>query len=117
MNYQKRFSLIEQRFVSARANPPAEHFAVQITLTGNDAGIFYIANTPRGFEVAPYDYRDNTAALTISGDDLVRFLGGRLHLDRALESGRIQFTGNADHIRLLAQIADSPTPRNRKETI
>jgi len=114
MTYQKRFSLTEKRFTTAQANPPAEHFAVQITLTGEEAGIFYIANTQRGFEVAPYDYHDHTAHLTISGDDLVKFLGGRLNLERALESGKVSISGNPDHIRLLAQIVDAPASRSKK---
>ena len=113
MTYQKRFSLTEKRFTSAQTNPPAEHFAVQITLTGEEAGIFYIANTSRGFEVAPYDYHDNTAAVTFSGDDFVKFLGGRLNLDRAIESGKVALTGNADHVRLLAQIVDAPVSRKK----
>ena len=114
MTYQKRFSLTEKRFTTAQANPPAEHFAVQITLTGEEAGIFYIANTERGFEVAPYDYHDNTAALTISGEDLVKFLGGRLNLDRAVDSGKVSCTGNLEHVRLLAKIVDAPASRSKK---
>jgi len=114
MTYQKRFSLTEKRFTTAQENPPAEHFAVQITLNGEEAGIFYIANTTRGFEVAPYDYHDHTAAITLSGEDLVKFLGGRLKLERGLESGKIQLSGNPDHVRILAQIVDAPASRSKK---
>ena len=114
MTFEKRFVLLQNRFRTAQAQPPQTQFAVQITLTGEEAGTLYIANTQQGFAVAPFDYRDHTAALTISGPELVRFLGGTLRLQRALQTGRAQAEGDLSHIELLAGIADAPQRRVRR---
>ena len=113
MTFEKRFLSLKRRFQSAEENPPAERFAVQITVTGQEQGTLYIANTERGFAVAPYDYRDHTAALTISGENLLKLFAGTLRLPRALADGRAQAEGELQHIELLCAIADAPQRRRR----
>ena len=114
MTFEKRVQSLKKRFQTAETQPPETHFAVQITLTGEDSGVLYIANTERGFEVAPYDYHDNTAALTISGENLVKLLSGTLRLERALADGRAAVEGDVAHVQLLQSIADAPQRRCRK---
>jgi len=114
MTFETRVNSIRRRFSGAAAQPPKERFAVQITLTGTQPGTLYIANMDRGLEIAPYDYHDHTAALTISAQDLQRFLSGTLRLERALERGLARAEGDLGHIQLLHSYADPPVRRNTK---
>ena len=113
MTYEARVTALRKRFSGAAAQPPQERFAVQITLTGDEAGTLYIANTDRGFAVEPYDYRDHSAAMTVSGSDLTKLLAGTLRLDRAMARGLAQVEGDASHIELLHRLADPPARRTK----
>ncbi len=114
MTFEKRFRSLQQRFSGAALQPPGEHFAVEITLTDPPGGKLYVANTVHGFEIAPYDYHDHTAALQISGSNLVKLLNGTLSAERAAADGRITVLGNLEHIKLLRRIADAPPKRARR---
>ncbi len=109
MDYQKKFETVAKRFLNADAVAPSELVAVQITLTDEDCGgVFYVACRGGVCEVAPYDYVDNTAALTIKARDLTMLLNGKLDVEKAAESGRIAYTGNVEHIKLLSVLGAEP---------
>ena len=103
MTYEKKFEAIQKRFATPDLSGADGKVAIQITLTDEDCGgVFYVACIDGNFEVAPYDYHDNTATLAIKAVDLTRLLNGTMKdLDKAVAAGRIEVTGNMDHIKLL----------------
>ena len=113
MTFEMRFQHWKKRFSGAFQNPPEELFAIAVTLTDLDGKKLYIANTGAGFEIAPYDYIDYTAAIETTADRFTRLLNGSLSAERAAADGRIAARGNLEHVKLLHRIADRPPRRMR----
>ena len=70
--------------------------AVQINLTGEGGGVFYIAVKDGKISVEPYEYYDRQCAITISGDDFDRLIQGRIDPGKAYDEGRIRVDGDLD---------------------
>ena len=54
-----------------------EDMALQIDVTGEGEGAFYVAVTDKKVTVEPYEYYDYTAKLTIAADDLIAAVDGK----------------------------------------
>ena len=55
-----------------------DFLAVQVNLTGENGGVFYVEVKDGRVNVEPYDYHDRNCAVTISGDDFVKLANGKL---------------------------------------
>lgn len=65
MTFEKKFASLKTKFDKADLKKLPDDFAIQLTMTDEDCGgIFYIANKNGAFSVEPYDYKDNSAAVT-----------------------------------------------------
>lgn len=113
MTFEQRFSKISDKFKDADTSILKEDFAIQVTMTDEDCGgIFYIANIDGCFSVEPYDYVDNTCAVTISAADFLKIIGGRLSIDNGIKSNRFYVTGNPDNLKVLPLLL----PKTEKKT-
>lgn len=102
MTFEQRFSKISDKFKAADTSILTKDFAIQVTMTNEDCGgIFYIANIGGTFSVEPYDYVDNTCAVTISAEDFMKVIGGRLNIDKAIAGERFAVYGNLDDFKVL----------------
>ena len=68
--------------------------AVQINITGDNGGVFYIEVKDGRVSVEPYEYIDRSCAITISGEDLMSMLAGDFDPVAAFSKGRIKVTGD-----------------------
>lgn len=68
--------------------------AVQVNLTGNDGGVFYIEVKDGRISVEPYDYIDRSCGITLSNDDFVKMMNGELDAVKAFTAGRLKVDGD-----------------------
>ncbi len=105
MTFEKKFNAIKTKLEAADIVLPESHFAFEITLTDDDcAGTFYVASRGNGLEVEPYDYHDNTAALTATANTITRLLDGRTSYDVAVSTGKLAVTGCEDAVKAICGI-------------
>lgn len=98
MTYEQAFLKIKEKFASTDAKKLDEDFAIQVNMTDPDCGgAFYIKAEDGKLFVEPYDYRDNTADVTLKKLDLYKILDGKLSVEAAIESGKLYVNGNAGH--------------------
>jgi putative sterol carrier protein len=71
------------------------HLAVQVNVTGEGEGIFYIEVADGKVNVEPYDYKDNDCTLITSADNLVKIVSGELDPVAAVTTGKLKVDGNA----------------------
>ena len=69
-------------------------FAVQVNLTGECAGVFYIANKNGKFEVEPFEYNDRNGAITMDSEVFMNMLDGKTSAEMELIKGRLKIEGN-----------------------
>lgn len=68
--------------------------AVQINLTGEGGGVFYVAVKDGKISVEPYEYNDRDCAITISSDDFMKLAQGKLDPIFAFTMGRLKVDGD-----------------------
>lgn len=75
--------------------PAADYFlAVQVNLTGEKGGTFYIALRNGNIDVAPYDYHDRSCGITISPENFLKLMDGKLDAVLAFTTGKIKVDGD-----------------------
>lgn len=108
MTYINAFEKIKERLKEVTADKFTSDFAIQVNLTNKDcAGAFYIANLNGEFEVEPYDYKDNSAMITLMMGDFTKLIEGKQPIDKAIESGKMEVKGDVGAVAQLFGIVSS----------
>lgn len=69
--------------------------AVQINITDKeDGGVFYVEIKNGVVHVEPYDYHDRSCGLTVSMNNFVRIMDGKLDPVVAFSTGRLKVDGD-----------------------
>lgn len=74
MTFFEMFDAAKAGFANADVSGLNGHVAIQIEVTEDGCGIFYAEITDGVLNVQPYDYRDNTAAVTLPHSTLFALL-------------------------------------------
>lgn len=96
-------------------SPAGDKLAVQINVTGKDAGVFYIEILNGRLSVEPYEYIDRNCSITMASSDLSRFIAGRLNAVTALASGKIKVEGDLGKAKVLADLLKAAAPKIEKK--
>lgn len=112
MDFKNAFEKLKTEISEADTKKLVSDFAVQVTMTDEDAGgTFYISNKEGNFSVQPYDYRDNTVAVCLTKNDFSRLISGRSKADNLIKNGKMRFSGDISALEEL--IAAMPKPRQK----
>lgn len=71
-----------------------DFLAVQINLSGNNGGVFYVEVKDGKIAVEPYEYNDRNCAITISADNFVKLMDGALDPVLAFTLGKLKVDGD-----------------------
>ena len=84
MTFFEMFDAAKAGFANANVSGLNGHVAIQIEVTEDGCGIFYAQITDGVLNVQPYDYRDNTAAVTLPHSTLFALLRRETTLPEAV---------------------------------
>ena len=84
MTFFEMFDAAKARLANADVSGLNGHIAIQIEVTEDGCGIFYAEITDGVLNVQPYDYRDNTAAVTLPHSTLFALLRRETTLPEAV---------------------------------
>lgn len=102
MTYINAFEKIKERLSGVTSDKFTRDFAIQVNLVNKDcAGAFYVANLDGVFSVEPYDYKDNSAMITLMMGDFTKLIEGKLSIDKATESGKMEIVGDSGAVAQL----------------
>jgi outer membrane biosynthesis protein TonB len=90
MTYHELVKKVQTALAKADASKIGEHIAVQVNVTGEAEGAFYMEVSDGVLYVAPYDYNDRDALLTISDADILAIAEGKQTMMKAYEEGKVQ---------------------------
>ena len=92
MTFQELFQQVKTRFLGADVSQVSDPTRIQINLTGQAAGTFYVEMKGGHLAIEPYEYHDRDVEITISDgklDPVAAFTFGKLKaqgdLGKALE--------------------------------
>lgn len=104
MTYEEIVQCVRTAYENADAREIYEHIAIQVNVTGEGEGAFYIEVAGRAVCVEPYDYYDRDGLMTISSDTIVEIAKGEMTFEQALEKGLLRLEGNMDKFRKVAKL-------------
>ena len=104
MTYEEVVHAARDAYENADARHIFEHIAVQVNVTGEGEGIFYIEVAERSICVEPYDYYDRDAILTLSGDTVVALANSDIRFEDAVEQGLVRIEGNEEKVWKLSTV-------------
>lgn len=93
MTFFEMFDAAKAGFANADVSGLNGHVAIQIEVTEDGCGIFYAEVADGVLNVQPYDYRDNTAAITLPHSTLFALLRRELALTEAVAQEKAFVTG------------------------
>lgn len=115
MTYQELVKKVSKALTAADASGISEHVAVQVNVTGEAEGWFYIEVSDGKLAVEPYTYDDKDACMTVSGEDMLALSAGKLAVEQGLSEGRLLVDGNYDKFMMLSAVfAQMPVKKTRK---
>ena len=94
MTFNEIFTVVKEGLSGVDSSKIDPNFAVQVNLTGEGEGSFYIANKDGQFQVEPYTYSDRNGAITLAGDLLMKIINGDAKAELELAKGKIKIEGN-----------------------
>ena len=71
-----------------------DFLAVQVNITGDNGGVFYIEIKDGNINIEPYDYHNRNCALTMSLDHFNKLIDGKLNPVTAFTLGKLKVDGD-----------------------
>ncbi|MCM1024155.1 MAG: SCP2 sterol-binding domain-containing protein [Prevotella sp.] len=96
MTYEEIFAKAQSLFAKGDASGFEGDFAIQVNITGEGEGAFYIAYKNGALDVAPYEYHDRDAILYASAENFLKIAEGSLGAVPAFLSGKLKVEGSTD---------------------
>ncbi|MBR0484133.1 MAG: SCP2 sterol-binding domain-containing protein [Oscillospiraceae bacterium] len=100
--------------VKADASKIEEHIAVQVNVTGEAEGAFYIEIKDGVLCVEPYTYNDRDFLLTADAEEILAVAQGKKTLETAVTEGTIAHEGNWEKTLTLSGIIPAVKKTSRK---
>ena len=91
------------------------HLAVQVDITGEGEGAFYIELKDGELHVEPYEYYDRHVKLIASGKDFLKIARGELNAVAAYTTGRLHVEGDLGKALELQQIIEGIKKAEKKK--
>lgn len=104
MTYEEIVNAVRHTYENADARAIWNHIAVQVNVTGEGSGAFYIEVAGRAVSVEPYDYYDRDGLITASGETIMAIAGGKTTFQEEYEKGNLRMEGNMEKLRELVKI-------------
>ena len=113
MKYEEVVEIVREAYENVDARDVYEHVAIQVNVTGEGEGAFYIEIAGRAVSVEPYEYYDRDGLVTASADTIIAVAKGELPVEKAIEQGALQAEGNLDKIRVLTALKPVTTGKKK----
>lgn len=104
MTFMELVLKIRDLYEDADAREVFEHIAIEIHVTGEAAGVFYIEVAERHVCVEPYDYHDKDIVVCVDTEMMLKLLNREIDFYQAVGRGLIEIHGNRDKYLLLQKI-------------
>ncbi len=107
MTYEEIFNKTKEAISSADVSGVKGHLAVEVDITGEGAGAFYIEIKDGKAEAQPYEYYDRDCKLITTGENFLSIMDGSLDAVKAYGSGKLKVEGNIGKALEFSKIAES----------
>lgn len=117
MTYEEIFTKSKELILANDASGIEGHLAVEVDITGEGSGAFYIELKDRNIYVEPYEYYDRDCKLIISGDDFFNICNGSLDSVKAFTNGKLKIEGDIDKALKMSEIFNAVKENNTEKAV
>ncbi|MCM1487643.1 MAG: SCP2 sterol-binding domain-containing protein [Firmicutes bacterium] len=96
MTYQEIVAEVKELCAGAELKQYTKHLAVEVAITGEGEGVFYIEAKDGRINVEPYTYNDRDVRLTASAKNFLAIAKGELDPVKAFMTGKLKVDGSID---------------------
>lgn len=114
MTYQEIFTQAKELLTGGDLTGFDGNFAVQVNITGEGEGKFYIAYKNGALDVAPYEYNDRDATLIATADNFIKIADGSLNAVLAFTTGKLRVEGSIDKALELQKMIETISKNSKK---
>lgn len=107
MTYEEIFNKTKEAISAADASGFKGHLAVEVNITGEGAGAFYIEIKDGKADAQPYEYYDRDCKLITTGENFLSIMDGSLDAVKAYTAGKLKVEGNIGKALEFSKIAES----------
>ncbi len=115
MTYEQIFEKSKKLIMKSDVSKIDGHLAVQVDITGEGEGAFYIELKDHELHVEPYEYYDNDCKFIMTGDNFLKMADGKLDPVAAFFDGRLGIEGSVDKALEFKNIVDSVKKQEKAE--
>lgn len=115
MTYEQIFEKSKKLIMKSDVSKIDGHLAVQVDITGEGEGAFYIELKDHELHVEPYEYYDNDCKFIMTGDNFLKMADGKLDPVAAFFDGRLRIEGSVDKALEFKNIVDSVKKQAKAE--
>lgn len=94
MTFQETFSEIKKTLMKADISDHKGHLAIQVNLTGEGEGIFYVEMDDDKLNVEPYDYNDRDVQFIVDSKNFIKIINGKMDPVLAFTTGKLKVEGD-----------------------
>lgn len=94
MTFEEYFTSLKTRFIEKDVSQIPGKLAIQINLTGEPAGVFYIEVKDGILSIEPYEYNDRDVAITVSTKNFEKIIDQSLDPVLAFTIGKMKVEGD-----------------------
>lgn len=96
MTYEEIFAESKRLILSNKIDNLEGHIAVQVNITGEGEGAFYIELKDGKVYVEPYEYYDRDCIFIVSGKNFLKMCEGKLDAVVAFTTGKLKVEGSIE---------------------
>lgn len=119
MTYEELVSSIQKTYAKADAKSIPEHVAIQVNVTGEGEGAFYIEVAEGEIHVEPYEYYDRDAIISTSAENILDIVSKKGSIEALMAAGQANVYGDVGKTKLFGDIKLKPgrKPAARKKAV
>ncbi|MBD5140626.1 MAG: SCP2 sterol-binding domain-containing protein [Ruminococcus sp.] len=116
MTYEEIFEKSKKLILANDASGIEGHLAVQVDITGEGEGAFYIELNDGKLAVEPYEYYDRDCKFIVSGEDFLSICDGSLDGVKAFTNGKLKVEGDIDKALQISEIMGKVKKNSEEKT-
>ncbi len=93
MTFEETMTKVKEKAKEIDASK-TDFLAVQVNLTGENGGVFYVEVKDGKVNAEPYEYNDRSCAITMTPENFMKFLNGKLDPILAFTTGKLKVEGD-----------------------
>lgn len=98
MTYEEIVEKVRTRLKDVKEDKLTGFLAIQVNITGEGEGAFYVEVKDGKLSVEPYEYNDRQAKVIMSSTNFLKLLEGKLDPVAAFTLGKLKIEGSVEKV-------------------